>query len=100
MFNGAAEGAHGALDSHFRYLSGLLLAIGLAFGASIPKIERRSERFVLLSATVVVGGLARLGAWIASSGPGNPPIFALGMELVIVPLLFLWHRRVAKRFQD
>ena len=27
------------LDSHFRYLSGLLLAIGLGYASTIPRIE-------------------------------------------------------------
>ena len=84
------------LDSHFRYLSGLLLGIGIAFAAAIPTIERRSELFAALSLAVVAGGLARLSALIANGSPGIPHVLALGMELVVVPLLFVWQRRVAR----
>lgn len=48
------------LDSHFRYLSGLLLGIGIGFAASLPTLERRSQLVAALSLAVVAGGLARL----------------------------------------
>ena len=87
------------LDSHFRYLSGLLLGIGLCFAAAIPTIERRSELFIVLSAAVVVGGMVRLAALISGDLPSTPHVLALGMELLVVPLLTLWQRRLARRFQ-
>ena len=88
------------LESHFRYLSGLLLGMGIAFAASIPTIERRSELFMVLSAIVVAGGLARLCALLIYGMPGTAHVLALGMELVVVPLLFAWQRRVALRFRS
>ena len=47
MFGGAAMlGGHPAanltMDSHLRYLSGLLLGIGLGFWSTIPDIERQT----------------------------------------------------------
>jgi len=64
-------------DSHARYLSGLLLGIGLAFWSTVPSIERQGARFRLLAAMVVLAGL--------------------GLELAVVPLLALWQSRVAAR---
>lgn len=49
-----------SLDSHIRYLSGLLLGIGLGFASTIPAIERHSDRFAMLATFVIIGGLARL----------------------------------------
>ena len=46
-------------DSHVRYLSGLLLGIGLIFVASVYRIERHTERFRILGAIVVLGGMVR-----------------------------------------
>ena len=89
-----------ALESHFRYLSGLLLGIGIAFALSIPTIERRSELFAVLSATVFVGGLARMSALFIHGMPTTPHLLALVMELVAVPSLFAWQRRVARRFRS
>ena len=62
-------------DSHFRYLSGLLLGIGLGFWSTIPRIEANTERFRLLSFVVVTGGMARL---IALAAVGLPPIVMQG----------------------
>jgi hypothetical protein len=82
-------------DSHFRYLSGLLLAIGLLFWSTIPQIERRAPRVRILTAIVFVGGLARLGGVIAVGPPSAPMLFGLVMELVVTPLLCLWQSRIA-----
>lgn len=86
-----------ALDSHFRYLSGLLLGIGLGFWSTIPALPARTARFRLLSAIVVLGGLARLAALPGQGWPGGPMAAALVMELVVTPLLCLWQWRLAGR---
>jgi hypothetical protein len=85
-----------SLDSHFRYLSGLLLAIGLGFWSTIPAIEKRNARFSLLTAIVFAGGLARLGGILAIGVPRWPMILAVIIELLVTPLLFIWQRRVAR----
>lgn len=84
-------------DSHFRYLSGLLLGIGLGFWSTIPRIEANGDRFRLLSFIVVAGGLAR---FISLAFIGLPPFgmrVALAMELGVTPLLCLWQWRVARK---
>src|SRR5262245_25340128 len=47
-------------DSAGRYLSGLLLAIGLAFWATVPSIHTQRIQFRLLTLIVLTGGFARL----------------------------------------
>ena len=84
-------------DSHHRYLSGLLLAIGIAFLSTVPRIEQRGGRFRLLAALVVTGGLVRLQSLLADGRPTGQIVFSLGMELGVVPLLTLWQLRVAWR---
>lgn len=88
------------LGSHFAYLSGLLVGVGVGFAAAIPSIERRSELFLALSCVVVVGGLARLSHLLIHDRPGLAHVLALGMELAVVPLLFAWQRRVALQFRS
>jgi hypothetical protein len=93
---GDATGAAFA-DSHFRYLSGLLLAVGLLFWSAVPGIERRSGRVRLLTAIVVLGGLARL-AGVLMTRQWSPPIaFALAMELGVTPGICLWQSLIAGR---
>ncbi|MDB5375347.1 MAG: hypothetical protein JWP04_3989 [Belnapia sp.] len=84
-----------AVDSHYRYLSGLLLGIGLGFWSTLPDPLRHTSRFRLLTAIVVLGGLARLLGLVLRGAPGRPMLAALGMELVVTPLLCLWQARLA-----
>jgi len=85
------------LDSHVRYLSGLLLAIGIGFAVSIPTIERQGARMRTLGLLVVVGGVARLWSVWQDGLPSGGHCFGLLMELMIVPALLLWQARVAQR---
>ncbi len=85
------------LDSHIRYLSGLLLGIGLAYWEAIPTIERRTARIRLLTLIVVLAGLMRLVGILFVAVPDAPMILTPGMELVVTPLICLWQARVARR---
>ena len=84
-----------ALDSHYRYLSGLLLAIGAAYWSTIPNIERQGARLSLLTTLVVTGGFFRAAGMLMNGSPGPWMTGALIMELVITPGLYLWQVRVA-----
>ena len=95
---GAGMMGHGGdvtLDSHFRYLSGLLLGLGLAFLSLIPDIENQGRSAALLSVIVVVGGLCRLYGVFADGFPAPMMSGALVMELGVVPVIYMWQRRVA-----
>lgn len=93
-----AEGPAGvALDNQTRFLSGLLLGIGLAYWEAIPKIERRGARIRLLTALVALGGLMRLVGLILVAVPPPAMLFGLLMELGVAPAICLWQARVARR---
>ncbi|MBA2711318.1 MAG: DUF4345 domain-containing protein [Tatlockia sp.] len=85
------------LDNHFRYLSGLLIGIGFAFLSTIPHIELHSKRFSLLTFIVVSGGLGRLVGFYLKGLPSSSMGLALGMELVVTPLLCVWQHSFARR---
>jgi len=84
-------------DSHLRYLSGLLLAIGVAWWSVVPAIERHGARVRLLTALVVCGGLARLLSLALVGAPSVPMLGGLAMELLVTPAIALWQARVARR---
>ena len=84
------------LDSHFRYLSGILLAIGIAFWSLIPSIETKGAQFRMLTLLVFIGGLGRAVALLHSGTPSHGMLFGLMMELVITPALCYWQSRIAK----
>ena len=82
--------------SEARYLSGLLLGIGLTFWWCVPTIERRGSIVRGLAAIVVVGGLARL-AGVLSTGLTPSISLPLVMELAVTPLVAIWRERVERR---
>lgn len=93
------DGAPPALDpvllSHVRYLSGLLLGIGLVFWATLAGPEKHGPVYLVLTAIVAIGGIARLAGhlfWDVPLGPAN--LFALAMELGVTPAIWLWRRRI------
>ena len=87
-------------DSHFRYLSGLLLGLGACFWSTIPDIEAKTGRFRLLTLLVVIGGLGRL---LGLALTGIPSFFMLGglvMELIVTPAICLWQTRIANAYAE
>lgn len=100
VLKGVTEPIPVDLDSHFRYLSGLLLGTGLVFLACLPRIERRRPIFLALGAIILVGGLSRLMSVAELGWPSRGHRFGLAMELVVVPLIVLWQGRVARRMGE
>ena len=86
------------LASHYRFLSGLFLGVGLVLLSCVPAIERRTARFRWTCAAVVIGGLARAFGIVTGGAPSAGHWLALAAELGVVPLLLLWQARVARRF--
>ena len=84
-------------DSHVRYLSGLLLAVGLGFWSTVPRIEAQGPRFRFLTAIVLIGGLARFFAVVCCGTPPAAMLAALAMELGVTPCLAIWRERLQKR---
>ena len=99
MLRGVGAGVAPDLDSHMRYLSGLLLGIGIGFVACVPRIEARGALFRTLGLIVVIGGLARALSLMEVGMPGLEHRLALAMELGATPLLVLWQARIARRWK-
>lgn len=84
------------LDSHFRFLSGIFLVIGIAWFTCVPAIEAKTTRFRFLALLTFCGGLARLLSLIASGTPSAGHLAGLSVELIAVPLLVIWQQRIAR----
>ena len=87
------------LDSHFRFLSGIFVAMGIAWYSCIPAIETNTARVRLLAALTFAGGLARLFSLILGAVPSPGHLGGIGIELVVVPLLVLWQARIARLYR-
>lgn len=85
------------LDSHMRFLSGVFLAIAVAWYACIPAIEKKGRLFALLALFTFSGGLARLVSLATVGAPSAGHLLGQCMEVVVVPLLVLWQRRIARQ---
>ena len=100
MLAGVGPGESAAdLESHYRYLSGLFLGIGLALLSCVSRIEARTERFRWAAGAVVLGGVGRLvGLALEGDAPSAPHLIGLAAELGLTPALVLWQARVARRW--
>ncbi len=87
------------LDSHFHYLSGLLLAMVLLFLTCVPNIERNGARLRFVAVLPITGGFMRLVSLLAEGAPAWEHQAALAIELGVVPLILLWQARLARRFR-
>jgi uncharacterized protein DUF4345 len=85
------------LESHYRFLSGLILAVGLVLLSCVPRIEARTARFRWAAGAIVLGGLGRLAGLATGDAPSAPHLAGLAAELILVPALVLWQARVARR---
>jgi hypothetical protein len=83
------------LDSYVRFGKGVLLAIGLVYWTCIPRIEFCADRIALVTFILVLGTLSRLFSAIGHGVPTLGIVANLVAGLILVPLLWLWQRRVA-----
>ncbi|MDR3512674.1 MAG: DUF4345 domain-containing protein [Caulobacteraceae bacterium] len=88
-----------AFDSHFRYLSGLLIGVGAAYWSLAPSIEREGQRLFMLTLIVVVGGFFRALGMLIDGPPGVGMSLALALELIVAPALYVWQTRIARLTQ-
>jgi len=84
------------LGSHLRFLSGIFLAFGISWWLCLWDLERSARRFRLLSILTICGGLARLLSLIVDGVPSTGHLIGLCLELIVVPCLLVWHRRLLK----
>ena len=87
------------LDSHFRYVSGIFLAMLVFYVSCIPAMEHKTQRLRLLGALTVAGGLARLYSLASVGVPSIGHQVGLCIELGIAPAMILWQARIAARFE-
>jgi len=83
------------MDGAVRFLSGVLLAVGVQYWISIPHIERHETQFSVLTFIIVFGALTRLTALFFGGVPNLGTVFISLVALVYVPMLWMWQRRLA-----
>lgn len=86
-----------AVDNYFRFLSAMAAGMGVMYLRAIPHIERHGECIGTLTFLIFAGGLAHLYGFVMRPAPTVATLCALVMSLIVVPLIWLWQRRVARR---
>jgi len=84
------------LDSQFRFLSALDIALAVIVWWIIPRIEYQTALFRILCLAVFLGGVGRVIAWYLTGSPGAAFLTVMAIELLI-PLLIPWQTYVASR---
>lgn len=80
--------------SHFRFLSGTFIAMGLTYWTVALGLGNWLSRFQLLAGLTIAGGLSRGASLFVDGLPSVGHLFGLGMELLVVPALLLWSLRL------
>ncbi|MEM8918428.1 MAG: DUF4345 domain-containing protein [Pseudomonadota bacterium] len=88
-----------AIDSQFRFQSGVYLSAALLLWWMIPKIERMTVPFSIVVFGIFIGALGR---FISHQQFGPAPGFvSVGMWFELsMPALIIWQRLVATRSAD
>jgi uncharacterized protein DUF4345 len=84
------------LDNEYRYAHAVWFAVAPLIWWVVPRVERETTVVGALSATVVLGGLARSLSWRSTGRPHPMMVGAIALELVGVPAVAAWQRRVAR----
>lgn len=84
------------LDNQLRYLSGVYVAVSLTVWWTLLDLRARVMPLRIVGCAVALGALGRCVSMAQHGLPSDPSLIAgLLVEGVGVPLLLVWHARVA-----
>lgn len=83
-----------SVDSEYRFVNVFWLAAGLILYWTLRRPAERALVTRVVLAVAALGGFARLLSAAIVGWPHPVFIATIGLELVVVPLVILWHSRV------
>lgn len=83
------------VDNSLRYANVFKFAVGPVIWSHLAHVER-SPAISIAATTIAVGGLARLLSWQQRGRPHPVTIAAVVLEIVQLPILFAWQRRISR----
>jgi hypothetical protein len=86
-----------SVDSAFRYANTFHAMVGPIVWSQLARIEQRSPILTWTLSTIFLGGLARLRSWQQRGQPHPVLVSAIGLEIVGIPILLFWQRRISSR---
>jgi len=103
---GIAKGPAGApgggpttasVDSEYRFVNVFWAAAGGVLWWSLGRPDQRSTITRLVLTLASIGGVPRLVSWRAVGRPHPVFVGTVVLELVVLPLVLVWHARVVGR---
>jgi hypothetical protein len=85
------------VDGEYRFVNAFWLAVAPLIWSRLPRVEEDDPTLPLVATTVFVGGLGRLLAWRRSGRPHTLFLPAIALEILGMPALIAWHRRLIRR---
>jgi hypothetical protein len=86
-------------DSHYRYIAGYYISLGILGLWMIPRIERATSIFRIICASVFIGGVGRVASIAQVGLPSPMTLFFTAFELCF-PLLLLWQAKISRPHHD
>jgi hypothetical protein len=81
-------------DSHYRYIAGYYISLGILTLWMIPKIEKHRSLFRILCGSIFLGGIGRVVSILQVGAPGPMAIFFTAFELCF-PLFLFWQAKLS-----
>jgi hypothetical protein len=82
-------------DSHYRYIAGYYMSLGMLALWIIPRIEKQKELFRILCAAIFMGGVGRVASILQWGVPSPIGLFFTIFELCF-PLFLFWQAKVSR----
>jgi hypothetical protein len=86
-------------DSHYRYIAGYYVSLGMLGLWMIPRVEKHRSLFQIICASVFIGGIGRVVSIVQVGLPGSMALFFTAFELCF-PLLLFWQAKLSRLRYD
>jgi hypothetical protein len=83
-------------DSHYRYIAGYYVSLGLLGLWVAPKIEKHTGLLRIICASIFIGGLGRVASIVQVGLPGPMATVFTIFELCFPLVLLLWQAKVSR----
>ena len=96
MEHAGGEAVAAALDSQYRYLAGVYVAVGTMILWSAADVKGRASLFRFAMLGWLLGGLARIVSWMTVGEPADWQVSGIAVELIVPAVMILWQRRMVQ----
>jgi Domain of unknown function (DUF4345) len=86
-----------SLNSQLRFFAAIWLGFGFMVWHATSDLTKHAAWFRLMCFALILSGVGRLISLIQFGIPAAPFVVATIIELVVIPLVLLWHWRVLRK---